>query len=97
MFEHALKKGLQSSDNYFMLGLTLVQLDQGKFALPYLQRSVELNEDGWPGWGENGERIAHQESFSVAYIDYAGTEGRWLKAQVVFRGAAFSGKLYDLR
>lgn len=62
---------------------------------PITDEPVEVNEDGWPGWGENGERVAHQESFSVAYIDYAGTEGRWLKAQVVFRGAAFSGKLYE--
>lgn len=62
---------------------------------PGTDASVELNEEGWPGWGENGERIAHQESFAVSYIKYAGTEGRWLKAQLVFRGAAFAGKLYE--
>lgn len=71
----------------------------GRYGWPAIYPStgvpVELNEEGWPGWGENGKRIAHQESFAVAYVDYAGTEGRWLKAQVVFRGAAFSGKLYE--
>ena len=28
-----------------MLGMTLMQLDQGKLAMPYLQRAVELNQD----------------------------------------------------
>jgi len=62
---------------------------------PNSDKPVMLDETGWPGWGEDGKRIAHQESFSVAYIKYAGTEGRWLKARIVFRGAAFSGKLYE--
>jgi tetratricopeptide (TPR) repeat protein len=43
MFETAMKKGLETSDNYFMLGMSLVQLQNGRLALPYLQRSVELN------------------------------------------------------
>lgn len=45
MFEQALKNGLESSDNYFMLGLSLVNLGQQRLALPYLQRSTELNEN----------------------------------------------------
>ena len=56
---------------------------------------VVLDENGWPGWGPDGERIAHQESFVVAYIKKKGSESRWLKARIVFRGAAFSGKLYE--
>jgi len=56
---------------------------------------VLLDENGWPGWGPNGQRIAHQESFTVAYIKKKDSESRWLKARVVFRGAAFSGKLYE--
>jgi hypothetical protein len=62
---------------------------------PNTGEPVLLDENGWPGWGPNGERIAHQESFAVAYIKKKGSESRWLKAQVVFRGAAFSGKLYE--
>lgn len=41
MFEKAMQQGLESSDNYFMLGLTLAQLEQPRLALPYLQRAVE--------------------------------------------------------
>ncbi len=42
MFELALKKGLETGDNFFMLGMSLVQMGNSKFALPYLQRSTEL-------------------------------------------------------
>ena len=43
--EKALKTGLENSDCYFMLGMTLQQLDQPKLSMPYLQRSVELNPE----------------------------------------------------
>lgn len=62
---------------------------------PNTGEPVMLDENGWPGWGPNGKKIAHQESFAVAYIKKKGSESRWLKARVVFRGAAFSGKLYE--
>ena len=62
---------------------------------PNTGEPVMLDENGWPGWGPNGKRIAHQESFAVAYVKKKGSESRWLKARVVFRGAAFSGKLYE--
>lgn len=62
---------------------------------PNTGEPVMLDEDGWPGWGPNGKRIAHQESFAVAYVKKKGSESRWLKLRVVFRGAAFSGKLYE--
>lgn len=42
MFELAMKKGLDNGDNFFMLGMTLVQMGSNKLALPYLQRSTEL-------------------------------------------------------
>ncbi|MEH6941939.1 tetratricopeptide repeat protein, partial [Bacillus sp. JJ722] len=44
-FEKAIKVGLHNSDCYFMLGMTLQQLDQPKLAMPYIQRSVELNPE----------------------------------------------------
>jgi hypothetical protein len=62
---------------------------------PNTGEPVMLDENGWPGWGADGKRIAHQESFAVSYIKKKDSESRWLKAQVVFRGAAFSGKLYE--
>ena len=43
MYEAAIRNGLDQSDAYFMLGLTLMGLDQAKLAMPYLQRTVELN------------------------------------------------------
>lgn len=45
MFELAMKKGLDNGDNFFMLGMTLVQMGSSKHALPYLQRSTELLEN----------------------------------------------------
>ena len=45
MFEKAIRHGLDNSDAYFMLGLTLMALDQAKLAMPYLQRTVELNPE----------------------------------------------------
>jgi hypothetical protein len=62
---------------------------------PNSTEPVMLDENGWPGWGPDGRTIAHQESFAVAYIKKKGSESRWLKARVIFRGAAFSGKLYE--
>ena len=62
---------------------------------PNTGEPVMLDSTGWPGWGPDGNKIAHQESFAVAYIRKKGSESRWLKAQVIFRGAAFSGKLYE--
>jgi tetratricopeptide (TPR) repeat protein len=70
MFETAMKKGLQSSDNYFMLGLSLVQLDQGKFALPYLQRSVELNENDAEARFQYGLCLAQLELIPEAVIQF---------------------------
>jgi tetratricopeptide (TPR) repeat protein len=45
MFEKAIRLGLDNSDAYFMLGLTLMALDQPKLAMPYLQRTVELSPE----------------------------------------------------
>lgn len=62
---------------------------------PNSTEPVMLDSTGWPGWGPDGKTIAHQESFAVAYIKKKGSESRWLKVRVIFRGAAFSGKLYE--
>lgn len=65
---------------------------------PNTNTPVVLNANGWPGWGPNGEQVGHQESFSVSYSKDHEAEvppERWLKAQMVFRGMAFKGKIYE--
>ncbi|MCC6396633.1 MAG: hypothetical protein IT282_06405 [Bacteroidetes bacterium] len=65
---------------------------------PHTGEPVQLNANGWPGWGPNGEQIGHQESFGVAYSVNHVSEvppERWMKTQMVFRGMAFTGKLYE--
>lgn len=65
---------------------------------PHTNEPVLLDSTGWPGFGPAGEQIGHQESFSVAYAINHVSEippERWLKIQVVFRGVAFKGKLYE--
>ena len=65
---------------------------------PHTGEPVLLDATGWPGFGSNGELIGDQESFSVAYAVNHIAEippERWLKLQVVFRGIAFKGKLYE--
>ncbi|MFP7350896.1 tetratricopeptide repeat protein [Bacillus licheniformis] len=44
MFEKAHRTGMENSDLYYMLGTTLVKLEQPKLAMPYLQRAAELND-----------------------------------------------------
>jgi tetratricopeptide (TPR) repeat protein len=70
MFETAMIKGLKTSDNYFMLGLTLVQLDKGRFALPYLQRSVELDQFDPEARFQYGLCLAQQELIDEAIIQF---------------------------
>lgn len=36
---------MENSDLFYMLGQTLMKLEQPKLAMPYLQRAVELNEE----------------------------------------------------
>jgi len=59
---------------------------------------------GWPGAGPKGTMLADQENFSVMYAwqgtdSYANPGGdispRWLNTQVVQRGLAWSGSLYE--
>ncbi len=44
-FEKAISKGMENADVYFMLGMSLSSSISRRFALPYFQRSVELNEE----------------------------------------------------
>ncbi len=64
---------------------------------------VLVGSEGWPGFGEGGERLADQESFSVVYAwggtDQLGATGpthpNWLKTQMIIRGLAWEGSLYE--
>ena len=49
-----------------MLGMSLVGLEQPKFALPYFQRRVELNQEDVEARFQYGLCLANQE-----YIDEA--------------------------
>jgi hypothetical protein len=65
---------------------------------PHTGKPVLVNENGWPGSGPNGEQIGHQESFGISYAVNHIAEvppERWLKTQMIFRGLAFQGKLYE--
>ncbi len=64
---------------------------------------IQIGSEGWPGYGEGGERLADVESFSVMY-GWGGTdqlgggatvETRWLKTQMIMRGLAWTGTLYE--
>jgi hypothetical protein len=64
---------------------------------------IEIGSEGWPGFGAEGERLADQESFSVVYAwggtDQIGAIGstnpNWLKTQLIIRGLAWTGSLYE--
>lgn len=60
-------------------------------------------QNGWPGFGPNGEKLADQESFSVLEA-WGGTDQltsigpaypNFLKTQMVVRGMAWKGTLYE--
>ncbi|AGK55032.1 tetratricopeptide repeat protein [Bacillus sp. 1NLA3E] len=60
MFERAVKEGLHTSDNYFMLGMCLVNSGNSRLALPYLQRGVELNQHDSEGLFQYGLCLAQE-------------------------------------
>ncbi len=70
---------------------------------PESQQPILVGSEGWPGFGQGGERLADQESFSVSY-GWKGTDAplgevprgaRWLRTQLVNRGLAWQGTLYE--
>lgn len=70
MFEQAMKNGLHTSDNYFMLGISLVNLEQPRLALPYLQRSVELNENDSEALFQYGLCLAQEDLLDEAMVQF---------------------------
>jgi len=70
---------------------------------PDIGDALQVGTDGFPGYGPNGELIAEQESFSVMY-GWVGTDHynqstgdppRYLNVQLINRGLAWSGSLYE--
>ncbi|NOX19470.1 MAG: T9SS C-terminal target domain-containing protein [Chlorobi bacterium] len=60
------------------------------------------SETGWPGFGKNGKQIADQETFSVMYgwggtdqLGSGNSKTRWLRTQLIMRGLAWEGTLYE--
>ncbi|WP_079509862.1 tetratricopeptide repeat protein [Mesobacillus jeotgali] len=66
MFEIALKKGLETGDNFFMLGMSLANLGNRKLALPYLQRSTELLENDAEALFQYGLCLAREDFIDEA-------------------------------
>ncbi len=59
-------------------------------------------ETGWPGAGLDGKTIADQETFSVMFgwggtdqIGSGSSQTRWLRTQMLMRGLAWEGSLYE--
>ncbi len=57
---------------------------------------------GWPGFGENGKQLADQEMISLMYgwggtdqLGAGNSKTRWLRTQMMMRGMAWKGTLYD--
>ncbi len=67
-------------------------------AIPILKDS----SSGWPGFGSNGEQLADQEMLSLMYgwggtdqLGSGNSKTRWLRTQLMMRGMAWKGTLYD--
>lgn len=70
-------------------------------ALPIVPIKLD-SVTGWPGFGKNGEQLSDQEMFSVMYgwggtdqIGVGDAETRWLRTQMIMRGMAWQGSLYE--
>ena len=65
-FEKAEKNGLHNNDIYFMIGMCFVQLGSPKLAIPYLQRSVELNDEDIDARFQYALALAQSEVYEMA-------------------------------
>ena len=70
MFDLAMKDGLDNSDNYFMLGMCLLNLEQPRLALPYLQRSIELNPNDSEAFFQYGLCFAQEQMLDMAIVQF---------------------------
>ncbi len=66
LYETAIRQGVDEADAYFMLGKSLERSDNGKLALPYLQRAAELATDDLEIRLSYGILLANLELFKEA-------------------------------
>ena len=66
LYETAIRQGVEEADAYFMLGKSLERSDNGKLALPYLQRAAELAPDDLEIRLSYGILLANLELFKEA-------------------------------
>ena len=70
LYEKAIRKGVEEADAYFMLGKSLERSDNGKLALPYLQRAAELAPDDLEARLAYGILLANMELFKEASEEF---------------------------
>ncbi len=70
LYEKAIRKGVEEADAYFMLGKSLERSDNGKLALPYLQRAAELAPDDLEARLAYGILLANMELFTEASEEF---------------------------
>ena len=70
LYETAVRKGIDEADAYFMLGKSLERSDNGKLALPYLQRAAELAPDDLEARLAYGILLANMELFTEASEEF---------------------------
>lgn len=66
LYETAIRQGVEEADAYFMLGKSLERSNNGKLALPYLQRAAELTPDDLEVRLSYGILLANLELFKEA-------------------------------
>lgn len=76
LYETAIRQGVDEADAYYMLGKSLERSDQGKLALPYLQRAAELAPDDLEVRLSYGILLANLELFNEAGEEFRFIIGR---------------------
>jgi len=70
LYEKAIRKGVDEADAYYMLGKSLERSDNGKLALPYLQRAAELAPNDLEARLAYGILLANMELFTEASEEF---------------------------
>lgn len=68
-FQDAIKQGLDEADVYLMLGMSLMNQEQPKLALPYLQRASELEQEDVDIQFQYGLSLAYANLIEEALIN----------------------------
>lgn len=71
MFEKAYRTGMENSDLFYMLGTSLMKLEQPKLAMPYLQRAAELNDADYEARFQYGMCLANEGMLDEAIAQFS--------------------------